>query len=80
MHFTLLAPPVLTNRRKQKSIEHFQVLKLPVSIILYVINQSMLNYKHMEVILTSTRDTYWRLNIFINARNKFATRSLVKAS
>ena len=32
MHFTLLAPPVLTNRRKQKSIEHFQVLKLPVCV------------------------------------------------
>ena len=58
MYLTLLAPPTLTNRLKQKIVEHnFQVLNISVSIVLHLIDQSLPNYKHVEFILTSTRDT-----------------------
>ena len=78
MHFTLLAPSILTNLRKQWIVEHIQALKLPVSIALHLVDQSLPNYNHMGFIFTSTRDTQRRLDIFINARDKIAIRSPVK--
>ena len=79
MHFTLLAPPILTNLRMRKICENFQVLKLSVSIALHLIDQSLPNYKHVGFIFTSTRDTQRRLDIFINATDKLTIRSHIEA-
>ena len=57
MHLTLLAPPILTNRRTQKSVEYCQVLKLSVSLVLHEIYQCLLNYNDVDIVSTSTRDT-----------------------